>query len=169
MQWQGELFKLTQEELVEGGTVLMPIGTWVCKATWYSRVHHAPGWYERESSFETNLYRLQMVATPDVMVESFNSTTGNVPPPTVQKEYNQNTARGALKYIPNNQFTLIQQDIFRLEKLEPLPLNHEVEEMEEDTSNDDDENMDSNDEELIIQDFTYNLPLPINWLIVVSA
>ena len=51
-----------------------------------------------------------------------------------------------MKYIPINQLTLIRRDIFRLEKLELLPLNHEVAEMEEGTSDEDDENMDSDDD-----------------------
>ena len=49
-----------------------------------------------------------------------------------------------MKYIAKNQKTLIQQDIFWLEKLEPLALNHEESDMEEDTS--DDEQMNSKDD-----------------------
>ena len=48
-----------------------------------------------------------------------------------------------MKYIPPNQLTLIQQDIFRLGKQELLPLNHEVATTDEDTN--DEENLDSKD------------------------
>ena len=69
---------------------------------------------------------------------------GNVPPATARKEYNQATARGALKYIPMNQLALIKRDIFQLEKLELLPLNHEEVDTDEETS--DDENLSSDDD-----------------------
>ena len=145
VQWRGEPFKLTQQEFVEGGTVLMPVGTWVCEATWYSRINQAPGWYERSSNFETNLYRLQLVATPNITVESFNTATGNVPPATARKEYNEKTARGALKYIPKNELTIINRDIFRLDKLELLPLNDDMNGTEDDGTSED-ENIESDDD-----------------------
>ena len=122
----------------------MPTGTWVCRGTWYSQINQAPGWYERSSNFETHLYRLQLVATPDVMVECFNTTTGKVPPAGAKKEYNRITARRAVKYIPNNQLALIRRDIFWLDKLEPLASNAEMAATDEDTS--DDENLESDDD-----------------------
>ena len=128
----------------------MPIGTWVCRGTWYSRIHQAPGWYERCSTFETHLYRLQLVATPHVSVESFNTTTGVVPPASSKKEYNQKTARGAMKYIPENELTIIHRDIFCLDKLELLPVNDEVDGTEEGSddegSSNDEENQKSDDD-----------------------
>ena len=123
----------------------MPIGTWVCEGTWYSRIHQAPGWYERSSNYETDLYRLQLVATPDVAVESFNTATGNVPPASARKEYNEKTARGALKCIPQNEITIIRRDIFRLEKLELIPLSDEADGTEDEGTSDD-ENLYSDDD-----------------------
>ena len=143
VQWQGVPFQLTEEAFVEGGTVAMPVGTWVCAATWYCRIHHAPGWFERTSSADTNLYSLQLVATPNVTVETYNPQSGRQPPPMAKREYNQRTARGAVKYIPKNQLTIINRDIYRLEKLEPIPMNDEDADTDDDS---DDDNLQSDDD-----------------------
>ena len=69
---------------------------------------------------------------------------GKVPPASAKKEYNEKTARGALKYIAKNMITLIQRDISRLGKLELLAFNAEIQGTDEDTS--EDEYMDSKDD-----------------------
>ena len=47
VRWTGPPHQLTEDAFVEGGSVIMPIGTWVCEAEWYRRIPYAPGWYER--------------------------------------------------------------------------------------------------------------------------
>ena len=79
------------------------------------------------------------------MIESFNTSTGKVPPATARKEYNEKTARGSLKCIPQNELTIVHRDIFRLHKLELLPLNDELD-VTEDEGTSDDENIDSDDD-----------------------
>ena len=50
-----------------------------------------------------------------------------------------------MKYIPENELAIVQRDIFRLNKLELLPLNDE-EDGTEDEGTSDDENIDSDDD-----------------------
>ena len=86
-----------------------------------------------------HLYRLQLVATPNVAVQAFNARTKKMPPANAKHNYDRAAADGySVKYIPDNQENLIQRDIFRLEKLELLPFNRD-EEVDADEPNEEDE------------------------------
>ena len=127
VKWTGPPHQLIAASFVEGGTIAMPVGTWVCEAQWYQPIPYAPGWYEIDMTTNSrHLYRLQLVATPKVSVELFNARTKKEPPATAKHEYNRATANGySVKYIPGNEQNLIKRDIFRLEKLELLPFTCE--------------------------------------------
>jgi hypothetical protein len=144
VKWTGPPHQLTMESFVEGGNVAMPIGTWVCEAEWYRRVPYAAQWYERyNNNGEKHLYRLQLVASPEVAVERFNQKTRMTPPATAKHEYNTAQAKANVKYIPSNEKTLIKRTLRRLEKLKLLPLNGEL---EDPSDEDNDEDLESDDD-----------------------
>ena len=127
----------------------MPIGTWVCEAEWYKWIPYALGWYERHKErnkpIETHLYRIQLVAKPNVEVQGFNARMRKTPPATAKGAYNRATANEfSVKFIPENELNLIQRDVHCLEKLELLRLNGE-----DDGSShaDDNEDMESNEDD----------------------
>ena len=67
-----------------------------------------------------------------------------MPPANAKHEYDRAAADGySVKYIPEKVEALIKRDIFRLEKLELLPLNRDDEVHEDEPGEDDDDHVDT--------------------------
>ncbi len=159
VQWTAHPFQLQVPTQVEGSPQPLPVGTWVCKGTFYNRIDMAKGWYEKPRNAQPLLFSISQVLRADVEVERYHPRD-NAPPPAANRYYDRPNARAFLRYVPFNIRNLMLRDGRRMAKLglyymdgeipeEDDPEPEEEEEQEEPPEEDEEEGIDEDLEEAV--------------------
>jgi hypothetical protein len=130
IRWTGTAFRLTEPWEVEGCAEPMPVGTWVCKGRYLTRVVGCPNWFYFHHNAPELLFRLQYVVVPDCTVQKYEK--GRVEPNTWGnlRRDQRLCAKLNLFNVPDNMTSLIKQEVEYRNKLGYV----EMEEAEEDAA-----------------------------------